>query len=117
MRKRYTTHGPATAKVVKMVHKATVRVVDEFPRLSTRPEGIVAREFLIERLHDSDEVEVDFLGAVMTPSFAEEFIGKLATRLGHSEFARRVRLINASAQLASLLRFVIAHQKRNGTPP
>ena len=99
------------------MNKTTVRVMERFPRLSTRPEGILARDYVLERLRECDKLEIDFSDVVMTPSFADEFIGKLSTRLGSAEFTRRVRLINTTPRLESLLRFVVAHQTRNGVSP
>jgi hypothetical protein len=93
-----------------------VRVVDQFPKLATRPEGIGAREWVLQRLQENEHLEIDFSGAVMTPSFAEEFIGKLASRLGEKEFFRRVKLSNTTNKAKSLLEFVIDQQIGKGVP-
>jgi hypothetical protein len=93
-----------------------IHVISQFQQLATRPEGIGARNFVLERLQENERIELDFSGAVMTPSFAEEFIGKLASHLGLVEFSRRVTLTNVSEQAASLFQLVITRQTKNGVP-
>ena len=91
-----------------------IRVITQFAKLATRPEGIVARNFLMERLREFQIVEIDFSGVVMTPSFADEFIGRLAPILGKEEFERRVILSNVPNQLIPLLELVVTRQLGNG---
>lgn len=91
-------------------------VTHAFPQLATRPEGIHAREYLVQRLVQSEHIELDFTDAVLTPSFADELIGKLVARIGRDEFSRKVTLSNVSSQTNALLEMVITLQLRNGVP-
>jgi len=82
-------------------------VTDIAPELTTRPIGIQARERLIQVLEDYDMIEVDFLNRSLTPSFADECIGRLAAIIGLSEFKKRVKLINVSESTRPLVKHVI----------
>ncbi|MFZ1180727.1 MAG: STAS-like domain-containing protein [Herbaspirillum sp.] len=84
-----------------------VKVTDIAPDLSTRPVGIRARERLINVLHDYEAVEIDFLDKSLTPSFADECIGRFAAQIGFDEFKKRVRLVNLSEASKPLIKHVI----------
>ena len=84
-----------------------VPVTDIAPELTTRPIGAQARERLIQALEDYDTVEVDFLNKSLTPSFADECIGRLAAAIGLDEFKRRVKLTNINDTTRPLVKHVI----------
>jgi hypothetical protein len=84
-----------------------VNVTDIAPELSTRPVGVQARERLLHLLHDFDSVEVDFMHRTLTPSFADECIGRLAASIGLSEFKRRIKLTNLTESTKPLVKHVI----------
>lgn len=84
-----------------------VPVTDIAPNLTTRPVGIQARERLIQALNDYDLVEIDFLGKSLTPSFADECIGRLAATLGIQEFQKRVKMKNINESTRPLIKHVI----------
>jgi hypothetical protein len=84
-----------------------VPVTDIAPELTTRPIGIQARERLIQALEDYEFVEIDFLGKSLTPSFADECIGRLAAFIGLKEFQKRVKMTNVSASTKPLIKHVI----------
>ena len=84
-----------------------VPVTDIAPNLTTRPVGIQARERLIQALTDYDTVEIDFLGKSLTPSFADECIGRLAATLGIKEFQKRVKMTNVNESTRPLIKHVI----------
>ncbi|HJV80164.1 STAS-like domain-containing protein [Noviherbaspirillum sp.] len=90
-----------------MTSTFSVKVTDIAPDLSTRPVGIQARERLLQMLQDYDSVEVDFLSLSLTPSFADECIGRLAAEIGLNEFKKRVKLTNVSESSKPLVKHVI----------
>lgn len=84
-----------------------VNVTDIAAELTTRPTGALARERLLRTLLDAEAIEVDFSNKTITPSFADECIGKLAASIGLAEFKRRVKLLNLSEATKPLIRHVI----------
>jgi hypothetical protein len=94
----------------------TLRLIEQFQEFATRPEGIRARTILLQRLQEADEIELDFSGVSVTPSFADECVGRLAAQLGKDEFNRRVRFTNVPAEIDSLLKLVIMRQLSSRTP-
>lgn len=75
----------------------------------------------IERMLPKYELIVlDFGGHTPTPSFADQFVGGLAGKLGLDEFRRRIKIANAPSDALSLLRHVIlkkaALSGRSGPP-
>jgi hypothetical protein len=84
-----------------------VAVTDIAPELTTRPTGAQARGRLIQALEDFEAIEVDFRGKSLTPSFADECIGRLAATIGLGEFKRRVKLTNLNESTKSLVKHVI----------
>lgn len=81
--------------------------VERFPALSSREIGNEALALIIVSLGDHDVVELDFGGKPVTPSFADQCIGGLASRLGLDEFKRRVKIRNAAEESVPLIKHVI----------
>lgn len=75
--------------------------------LSSRPVGAQARNALIHVLNNYDEIEIDFHERTLTPSFADECIGRLAAEIGLSEFKRRVKLLNVDSSSKPLVKHVV----------
>lgn len=75
--------------------------------LSSRSAGASAKNKLMDLLDTWDEVEVDVDFNSLTPSFADECIGRLAASIGLNEFKRRVRVIHADESDKPLIRHVI----------
>lgn len=84
-----------------------VQVRDIAQNLSTRPVGVIARGRLIELLNDYSNIEVDFENISLTPSFADECIGRLAAEIGLDQFKSRVKLLNVSESTRPLVRHVV----------
>lgn len=80
------------------------------PHTATRPNGLSARELLKHDLARVDQVEVDLDGVLLTPSFADEFLGVLLAEIGEVAFRRRVRILNVPDTARSLLRQVLARR-------
>lgn len=77
------------------------------PHTATRPNGICARAKLLDALRASDTVIVDMEGVVLTPSFADEFLGALLVEVGEEAFRRSVRIVNVPESARPLLSAVL----------
>lgn len=75
--------------------------------LSTRPVGAKARESILIALKSYDEVEIDFHNSSLTPSFADECIGRLAAAIGLNEFKKRIKLKNIEESTRPLVKHVV----------
>lgn len=86
--------------------------VREMPSTATRPSGLAARVELknLLALAEGHAVKVDFDGVVLTPSFADEFLGVLIVELGEEHFKRAVRLVNVPPQARALLQQILARR-------
>ncbi|MCU1010594.1 DUF4325 domain-containing protein [Stenotrophomonas maltophilia] len=89
-----------------------VKVVS--PSTATRPNGLVARQQIKRELALSDTVVVDLQDVVLTPSFADEFLGLLLVELGESDFRRRIKIVNVGATSRPLLRQVLSQRASSG---
>ena len=84
-----------------------IKVTDIASELSTRPVGIQARLKLIQALEEFESIEIDFMNRSLTPSFADECIGRLASFLGLDQFKSRVKLSNLTESTKPLVKHVI----------
>ncbi|OXS89580.1 hypothetical protein PAP18089_01630 [Pandoraea apista] len=87
-----------------------VAVPERF-KLATRPNGVEARNFVLQTLKDYDSIELDFMGAHLSPSFADECVGILCQILGWEAFKTRIRLANVSDDSKSLIRHVVGRRR------
>lgn len=88
----------------------------EAPNTATRPNGANARARLRELLGKVDKVTVDMSGIVLTPSFADEFLGVLLIEIGESRFRESVRIENVSDSARPLLRTVLQRRADTSHP-
>jgi len=86
------------------------RVREVTPSTATRPNGLVARRLLVERLQREPTVTVDMSNVVLTPSFADEFLGVLLVEIGEARFRSSVRIVNVPDAARPLLRQVLARR-------
>lgn len=84
-----------------------INVTDIASDLSTRPVGAGARQTVIDLLRKHGNIEIDFMDRSLTPSFADECIGRLAAELGMNEFKQRVKLSNIQSSSKPLVKHVI----------
>jgi hypothetical protein len=84
-----------------------IKVTDIASELSTRPVGVEARKKLIQALEEFESIDIDFMNRSLTPSFADECIGRLAAILGLNEFKSRVKLSNLTESTKPLVKHVI----------
>jgi len=92
-------------------------VRNQIPDTTTRPNGALARRKLHVELSHVDEVVVDLAGIVLTPSFADEFLGVLLVELGEEKFRHAVRIENVSSTSRPLLRTVLGRRAAKPEPP
>lgn len=86
---------------------STYNIHDLAPELSTRPAGATARGRILDLLEGREEIEIDLDFSTLTPSFADECLGRLAAEVGLNEFKKRVRLIRAKESDKPLIKHVI----------
>lgn len=84
---------------------------------TTRPNGESARKKLSAELARVDRVVVDMTDIVLTPSFADEFLGVLLVELGEDKFRRSVDIVNLSSAARLLLRTVLGRRAAKPEPP
>lgn len=82
------------------------------PNTATRPNGLAAREQLKIELGNVDFVEVDLSDVVLTPSFADEFLGVLLVELGEITFRQKLRITNVPPMSRPLLQQILARRAR-----
>lgn len=82
-------------------------VLKEVSATATRPSGAFAREKLMDLLKQVDVVIVDMSDIVLTPSFADEFLGVLLAELGEAKFRDSVRIENVPEPAQPLLHAVL----------
>jgi len=87
------------------------------PDTTTRPNGESARKKLSAELTKVDRVVVDMTDIVLTPSFADEFLGVLLVELGEETFRQRVDIVNLSNTARLLLRTVLGRRAAKPEPP
>jgi len=85
----------------------SVDVTDIASELSTRPVGAEARCKLLALLKEHERIEINFLNLSLTPSFADECVGRLAGVMGLENFKRRVKLINVEDSTRPLIKHVV----------
>lgn len=88
-------------------------VHDMCPNTTTRPNGMTARNLLrgaLRRPEPAEPVTVDLAGVVLTPSFADEFLGVLLIELGETAFRKNVRIVNVQGASRPLLQQVLARR-------
>lgn len=92
-----------------------VRLIDHAQGTGTRAAAERLRNFLINYLSEgAPYLVLDFTGVVMvSSSFADETIGKLAERFGPLGFSQRFRLVNMNASVHALLDRAIALRVAN----
>lgn len=76
-------------------------------KMATRPNGQSFLEDVLAALDRYDTVVIDFADRAPTPSFADQCLGGLASRLGLNVFKQRVQLKNVSPSARPLVKHVI----------
>ena len=89
-----------------------LRVTDECDHVGGREPARRLRYKIMNLLPDYDgSFPLDFTGVERpSSSFLDELLGRLALRLGESEFRRRIRIVNVTPEIESMANVVI-HQR------
>lgn len=74
---------------------------------ATRSDGRLARQAAQQALEEVAVVVLDFRDLRVTPSFADELVGRLAAELGAETFRARVRAENLNDTTRVLLRHAV----------
>lgn len=90
-----------------MISTCKINIFDLAIELSTRPVGAKARDRLLELLMDYEQIEIDFHQKALTPSFADECIGRLAATIGLGNFKKRIKLSNIEENTKPLVKHVV----------
>src|SRR3546814_16913123 len=77
---------------------------------ATRPNGLAARQKLKALLGQSGPATVDMGGVVLTPSFADEFLGVLLVELGDASFRRSIQIVNVPKGSRDFLKQVLTRR-------
>lgn len=77
---------------------------------STRPNGVLARNFIMEKFNEYEKVNIDFSNESPTPSFVDECIGQLISDLGWERFKSHVQISNPTGSARSLIKHVISRR-------
>ena len=90
-----------------------VRVDAITQRFSTRESGAAARQAVLRALQgERGRLILDFEGVEPSPSFADEFVGRLAEELGERAFRMHVGFANLDEATQLLLQTVVARRLR-----
>ncbi|MGQ0613221.1 MAG: STAS-like domain-containing protein [Planctomycetaceae bacterium] len=96
-----------------------IRLVTWGDSLLTRDQGAMVRKRLVEavgRLGGREKILVDFEGIeAITPSFADECLGRLLLNLGLKRFRATVRLRTTDATIRRLVNHVLAHRAKEAS--
>ena len=92
------------ARLIRMSHNIVYRLADKSSGTGTRQSGAAIRNEVINITKQTDSVVVlDFGGvSVISSSFADEFIGKLAVEFGFIGFTQRFRLVGMNATVQAI---------------
>ena len=95
--------------IIAQVEAGGIRVVDEVEHTGSRRPATHLRRKIQSLLADSDApLTLDFSGIHRaSSSFLDELLGRLVKEMGVSQFQNRVKVINASSQLAAMANVVI----------
>src|SRR3546814_4096610 len=123
-----TRTGPIPRVMPMTTSDRKFNVRENSTSTATRPNGLAARQKLKALLGQSGPVIVDMGGVVLTPSFADEFLGVLLVELGDASFRRSIQIVNVpqgrseahTSELQSLMRisyavFCLKKKKNNKT--
>ena len=87
--------------------------VKSLKNTGTREMAERLRSEIMGILEKAEIVQIDFANSTrITPSFADELVGKLVAEIGLEQFQLRVRLLNVAPATAPLLAAAIAHRSK-----
>src|SRR3546814_17036417 len=105
-----TRTGPIPRVMPMTTSDRKFNVRENSTSTATRPNGMAARQKLKALLGQSGPVIVDMGGVVLTPSFADEFLGVLLVELGDASFRRSIQFVNVPQGSRALLKQVLTRR-------
>src|SRR3546814_659971 len=105
-----TRTGPIPRVMPMTTSDRKFNVRENSTSTATRPNGLAARQKLKALLGQSGPVIVDMGGVVLTPSFADEFLGVLLVELGDASFRRSIQIVNVPQGSRALLKQVLTRR-------
>lgn len=84
-----------------------ITLATQFEHHCTRKDAEIVRNFILTKMDQTEQVEIDCNDIIFTPSFADGCFGLIAEKIGKAEFLNRIKLTNLSPASKSLLRHVI----------
>ena len=82
--------------------------------LITRQDAKQYRNRLINLLEEHEQVVINLSALeLLTPSFADEWLGVLSQRYGKDLFRQRIRFVGASEELKHLISVVLANRLKD----
>ncbi len=92
----------------------TVRLAERFAgSLLTRDQGKIVRDDLRFEIDSGALVTIEFEGvSELTPSFADEALGRLLLEIGPDRFKKQVVLRSATLDIRRLVNKVLAHREK-----
>ena len=85
-------------------------IKEMFPNISSRDEGALLRNTILQHLESEGSVILDFTDAAITLSFADEGLGLLCQHLSMQAFKEQVKMVNLSPTNKSLIVRVIGNR-------
>jgi len=88
--------------------------LDKFGRvLLTRDQGKPIRAKLLDLIRAGNPIRILFDGVeTVTPSFADEVVGRMLLDLGEAEFRKNIALVCSDVATRRLVNAVLANRKR-----
>ncbi len=84
--------------------------------LTSRSEGANARDLILDVIKKHGVVLVDINNEKLTPSFADECFGVIAESFGLENFKKKVKLINVTPNVSTLVKHVVIRRVQTAPP-
>ena len=96
-----------------MSESMTFKLAEHGRSFLTRDQAALLRRDLETHLRSGRDITVDLMKVTtITPSFADELLGRLLLVLGPTEFRKRITLVSESSETRRLLNKVLSHRMK-----
>lgn len=95
-----------------MISIFKIKVNEQF-ETSTRPNGVFARRYILEKINNYEKINLDFSDETPTPSFVDECIGQLITDMGWDSFKRHIQISNPNESTGTLIKHIMSRRLRS----
>ena len=93
-----------------MTISCEIDVAERYGKLAGREAGARARAYILVTLKTCPVVSINLRGTKLTPSFADECLGRLLDELGVEEFRQRIKVVEVPPLAAPLLHHVLSRR-------